>query len=172
MTDQALLDTLRARPEEGMEALCAAYASLAAAVARRVLPDRPEDVEEAAADALLALWNRRGSLRPETLRGFLITAARNAAIDRWRVLRRRSEVPLFDHDREDSDYLESEVFGRDLQERILRLSPPDGEIFLRHYLLLESAGALAARFGLTEGAVRARLHRARDTLKKEVCAHD
>lgn len=77
-------------------------------------------------------------------------------------------MPLFDNDVEDSDFLEREVLGSVLAEQIRTLSPPDGEIFLRHYLLLETAAEIGARYGLTESAVRSRLHRARKLLQKEV----
>ena len=98
----------------------------------------------------------------------MITTARNLAIDCWRQLRRRAEVPLFDQDQEDTDFLESQVLTQVLAEQIRAMSPPDGEIFLRHYLLLETAAEIGVRYGLTEAAVRARLHRMRKFLQKEV----
>lgn len=58
--------------------------------------------------------------------------------------------------------------GEELQKQILAVLPPDGEIFLRHYVLLESAKEIGAGFGLTESAVRARLHRTRNILRQEV----
>lgn len=168
MTDRELLDQLHSHPEEAVAALGARYAPLAAAIARRVLPGRAQDVEEIAADVLVKLWQNGGTLRAETLRGFVITTARNLAVDRWRQLRRRAEVPLFDSDADDSAFLEREVLGNVLAVQIRAMSPPDGEIFLRHYLLLETAAEIGARFGLTESAVRSRLHRMRKDLREEV----
>ena len=168
MTDRELLKRLRRHPDDALAELTARYAPLAASIARRVLPGREQDVEEIAADVLVKLWQAGPGLRAETLRGFVITTARNLAVDRWRQLRRRAEVPLFDGDGEDSAFLEQEVLGSVLAEQIKALSPPDGEIFLRHYLLLETAAEIGARFGLTESAVRSRLHRMRKTLQKEV----
>ncbi len=167
MTDQALLELLSSRPEEALAELAGRYAPLAAAIAGRVLPGRTQDIEEVAADVLVAVWRAGGSLRHETLRGFVASTARNLAIDRWRRLRRRAEVPLFDGDGADSAFLEQPLGGL-LAEDIRRLDPPDGEIFLRHYLLLESAAEIGRRFGLTEAAVRARLHRMRKRLQREV----
>ena len=153
MTDREPLSRLSSAPEEALAALSARYSPLAAAIAGRLLPGRHADIEEVAAD---------------TLRGFVITTARNLAIDRGRQLRRRDEVPLFDHDGADSDFLEREVLSSALADYIRTLSPPDGEIFLRHYLLLETAAEIGERYGLTEAAVRARLHRVRQTLQREV----
>ncbi|WP_298021798.1 RNA polymerase sigma factor [uncultured Dysosmobacter sp.] len=168
MTDQELLTQLDHTPDAALTELTARYAPLAAAIAGRVLPGRQEDIEEIAADTLIKIWQAGDSLAAETLRGFVITTARNLAIDRWRVLRRRAEAPLFDNDAEDSAFLEQHVLGSLLAEYIRALSPPDGEIFLRHYLLLETAAEIGARYALTESAVRARLHRVRKLLQKEV----
>lgn len=168
MTDRELLAQLRHAPDAALTELTGRYGPLAAAIAGRILPGRQEDIEEIAADTLIKLWQSRDSLDPESLRGFVITTARNLSIDRWRALRRRAEVPLFDNDVEDSAFLEQEVLGSVLAEYIRALSPPDGEIFLRHYLLLETAAEIGARYGLTESAVRARLHRVRKLLQKEV----
>ena len=168
MTDRELLSRLSSAPEETLAALSARYTPLAAAIAGRLLPGRQADIEEIAADTLIAIWKNGDALNPDTLRGFVITTSRNLAIDRWRYLRRRAEVPLFDGDAEDSVFLEQEVLGSVLADYIRALSPPDGEIFLRHYLLLETAAEIGMRYELTESAVRARLHRIRKLLQKEV----
>lgn len=168
MTDGQLLKLLNRKPEQALAELTERYGPLAASIAARVLPGRPQDVEEIAAEVLVRIWQKRKELKPETFRGFVITTARNLAIDCWRQLRRRAEVPLFDQDQEDTDFLESQVLTQVLAEQIRAMSPPDGEIFLRHYLLLETAKEIGLRFGLTESAVRSRLHRMRKQLQKEV----
>lgn len=168
MTDRELLAQLQKSPDKALSELTARYAPLSAAIAGRILPGRAQDIEEVSADTLIALWRSAETLNADTLRGFVITTARNLAIDRWRALRRRAEVPLFDNDAEDSAFLEQEVLGSVLADYIRTLSPPDGEIFLRHYLLLEPAAEIGARYGLTEPAVRSRLHRIRKLLQKEV----
>lgn len=168
MTDQELLNQIKDDPNSAMAALTSRYASLASTIAGRILPGRHTDIEEVAADTLIALWRSHETINPETLRGFIITTARNLSIDRWRQLRRRAEVPLFDNDADDSAFLEQEVLGNVLADQIRTLSPPDGEIFLRHYLLLETASEIAPRYSLTESAVRSRLHRIRKLLQKEV----
>lgn len=168
MTDRELIAKLKTQSNTALVELTERYAPLASAIAARLLPGRGADVEEVAADTIIAIWKNGDKIDPETLRGFVITTARNLAIDRWRVLRRREEVPLFDHDGADSDFLERTVLAGALAEYIRTLSPPDGEIFLRHYLLLETAAEIALRYGLTEAAVRGRLHRMRKFLQKEV----
>lgn len=168
MTDHELLNQIKEDPDSAMSALTQRYASLASTIAGRILPGRHTDIEEVAADTLIALWRSHETIHPDTLRGFIITTSRNLAIDRWRQLRRRAEVSLFDNDADDSAFLEQEVLGNVLADQIRGLCPPDGEIFLRHYLLLETAAEIAPRYGLTESAVRSRLHRIRKVLQKEV----
>lgn len=168
MTDRELIGKLKTDPDAALRELTQRYAPLASAIASRLLPGRRADVEEVAADTIIAIWKNGDQIDPDTLRGFVITTARNLAIDRWRILRRREEVPLFDHDGADSDFLERTVLAGALTEYIRTLSPPDGEIFLHHYLLLETAAEIARRYSLTEAAVRARLHRIRKFLQKEV----
>ena len=168
MTDQELLNQIGVDPNSAMIELTRRYAPLASTIAGRILSGRHADIEEVAADTLIALWRSSETINPATLRGFVISTARNLAIDRWRQLRRRAEVPLFDGDVDDSAFLEQEMLGHVLTEQIRTLSPPDGELFLRHYLLLETAAEIAPRYGLTEAAVRSRLHRIRKLLQKEV----
>ncbi|MBQ8390380.1 MAG: sigma-70 family RNA polymerase sigma factor [Oscillibacter sp.] len=168
MTDRELIGKLKTDPNAALSALTDRYAPLASAIAGRLLPGRGADIEEVAADTIIAIWKKGDAMDPDTLRGFVITTARNLAIDRWRSLRRREEVPLFDHDGADSDFLERTVLAGSLADYIRTLSPPDGEIFLRHYLLLETAAEIGRRYGLTESAVRSRLHRIRKFLQKEV----
>ena len=168
MTDHDLLILLRKHPNTALKELSRRYIPLAASIASRILPDRHADIEEVTADTLITLWRCAETIDPATLRGFVVTTARNLAIDRWRQLRRRSEVPLFDGDADDSAFLEQEVLSRVLAEQIRTLSPPDGDMFLRHYLLLETSSEIASRYNLTESAVRSRLHRIRKQLQKEV----
>lgn len=168
MTDTQLLDLLASRPNRALKLLSQRYSPLVMAVAGRVLPGRQMDLEEIAADVLVKIWQKREEINPQTLRGFVITTARNLAIDRYRLLRRQNEVPLFDQDQEAGEFLEDQVLTQVLAEQIKAMSPPDGEIFLRHHLLLETAAEIGAHFGLTEAAVRARLHRMRIQLRKEV----
>lgn len=168
MEDTKLLKQLQTAPDSALSELTKRYAPLASTIAKRILPGHQADIEEIAADTIIAIWRTAASLNPDTLRGFVITTARNLAIDRWRQLRRRAEVPLFDNDVDDSGFLEETMLGNALADYIRTLSPPDGEIFLRHYLLLETAAEIAPRYGLTESAVRSRLHRIRKLLQKEV----
>ncbi len=168
MEDVKLIRLLQERPGEGLDALAKRYGGLIFTVVRRVLERYPQDAEEVAADVLVRAWRSAGALRAETLRGFLIVTARNLAIDRWRQLTRRRELPLAEDDRVQEEAfwetLESDEGARALAGALLALPPPEGEIFLRYHLLMETAAQIGERYGLSEGAVRARLRRTREKL--------
>ena len=70
-------------------------AALLYGVCRRVLPETAE-AEEAFQDALLAAWRRAGSFDPAkgTAIGWLVTIARNCAIDRMRAGTRHQGAPI------------------------------------------------------------------------------
>lgn len=168
MEDARLIRLLQERPGEGIDALANQYGGLILTVVRRVLGRYPQDAEEVAADVLVRAWRSAGALREKTLRGFLIVTARNLAIDRWRQLTRRRELPLAEGDRAQEEAFweafEADEGARALAGALLALPPPEGELFLRYHLLMETAAQIGARYGLSEGAVRARLRRTREKL--------
>ena len=170
--EKEIIRLLREEPGRGIELLAEQYGGLILTVVRRVLPGRPQDAEEVAADVLVRVWRSAGGLREETLRGFLIVTARNLALDRWRQLARRRELPLLEGDRVQEiafwEALEADDAAQQLTETLLALPPPEGELFLRYYLLLETAAEIGARYKLSEGAVRARLRRTREKLARQM----
>lgn len=168
MEDTGLIRLLQRDPGQGLDALAKQYGGLIFTVVRRVLPESPQDAEEVAADVLVRAWRSAGSLRADTLRGFLIVTARNLAVDRRRRLVRRKELPLLENDRVQEtafwDELESDEAAQELIGRLMAMPPPEGELFLRYHLLMETAAEIGTRYGLSEGAVRARLRRTREKL--------
>lgn len=184
--EQALLALLQTDPEQGLDRLSAQYGGLIAAVVGRILPGRAQDAEECCADALVRIWRSAPQLQTQndTLRGFVIWAARSAAIDRYRRLKRENALRcdcaeellalLPDGSATDAD-AERELLLRSTRAAVEALPPPDDEIFLRHYFLCESVPAIAARLGMNVKAVESRLVRGRRKLRtqltrEEVCA--
>ena len=49
---------------------------------------------------------------------------------------------------------------------VAAFGPPDREIFLRRYYLLQSVREIAAALGMSAGAVNVRLHRGRERLRR------
>ncbi|MGY0799428.1 RNA polymerase sigma factor [Lysobacter sp. A286] len=136
--------------------------------------------EDIAQDTYVKAWQRIGSLRsPESLLPWLRQVSRNGAIDHVRR-RRHQEVALdvddariagaaahgpepdaWVHDRQRSEQL----------ARALDAVPDDSrEVLLLFYREGQSTRHLAVLLGLSDGAVRKRLQRARDALQSELLA--
>lgn len=169
MTDGQILDALQTDPQTGLSLLLERYGALINGIVRRVLPENPEDAEECVSDVLVTAWRSAGKLaeKERPLQGWLALTARNAAIDRWRQLRRKSTEQL----PEDlaGDWLLEQ--GSDAEELIAELvaglSQPDREIFLRRYYLLQSGREIARCVGMQEHTVNMRLFRGRERLRRQ-----
>ncbi len=175
MRDQDLIRLLQKDPDSGLQAALRGYGPLIKAVLVRILPRDPRDVEECMADVLVALWRCAGQLeRQKTpLRPWLIVTARNCGIDRYHSLRRHAALSL---DAELGQTLgELAEFDRAASDAadlagalVAAMDPPDREIFLRKYYLLETSKEIAAALDMSEGAVNTRLSRGRERLRRQL----
>jgi RNA polymerase sigma factor (sigma-70 family) len=91
--DQLLAERLRSGDREALGVLYDRYASVAMAVAVRVVSDR-QLAEDLVHDAYVAVWQKidRFDASRGSLRSWLLTIVRNRAIDRLRVTRPSIEV--------------------------------------------------------------------------------
>jgi RNA polymerase sigma factor (sigma-70 family) len=128
------------------------------------------DAEETVQDAFLLLWRKRGSLRlvGDSALPWLIVSVKNLAANRRRSVQRRArhEAPDMDLSRVAAP---ASLEADDLIRRAFdRLPATDAEI--ARLCLVEDCtyAEAAARVGLTEGAVRNRLSRARGRLRRDI----
>lgn len=171
--DTEILAALQTDPQTGLALLLEGYGGLIQAVVRRVLPDRPQDAEECISDVLVSAWRNAGMLarcrRP--LQGWLALTARNAAIDRWRSLKRNRTEELDEMIAGDWMLEPRTTDAEDLiGELVAALPQPDREIFLRRYYLMESIREIAAAVRMQEHTVTVRLSRGRARLKQQFLA--
>lgn len=175
MKDRDLTRLLQNDPDAGLQAAMQAYASQVKAVLLRILPRDPQDVEECMADTFVALWRHAAELERQAtpLRPWLLVTARNKGIDRYHTLCRHTalsldaelgqtigEVAEFDRATSDAaDWVGALVTAMD---------PPDREIFLRKYYLLQTSKEIAAALHLSEGNVNTRLSRGRERLRRQL----
>jgi RNA polymerase sigma-70 factor, ECF subfamily len=91
--DARLAERIRAGDQEALGELYDRYASIALAVALRVVADR-EEAEDLVHDAFVAVWRKIGRFDPGrgSLRAWLMTVVRNRAIDRVRARRPRIDI--------------------------------------------------------------------------------
>lgn len=175
MKDRDLTRLLQSDPDAGLQAAMQAYAPLVKAVLLRILPQDPRDVEECMADTFVALWRHAARLeRAATpLRPWLIVTARNKGIDRYHTLCRHTALSL---DAELGETIgELAEFDRATTDAadwvgalVAAMDPPDREIFLRKYYLLQTSKEIAAALHMAEGTVNTRLSRGRDRLRRQL----
>ena len=169
------LNSLVARAQDGdLDAfgrLVQATQTMAFAVARSVLRD-PSQAQDAVQEAYLTAFRRLGDLDEPAaflswLRRIAITAALNARRARRVTLLQLDEaigVPVLD---------EAETSWTELQRQrlalaLLRLSSEDRRLCDRRYHGQWSTARLAQDAGVDEAAMRKRLQRIRDRLRKEI----
>ena len=127
---------------------------------------RAEDLVQ---ETFLRAWRHRtvlASPRP-AVRAWLLTVARNIAIDEWRTRRFRSELPVADvpeggdpDDRTD-ELLQSWVVA----EALTKLSTEHREVLLECYYRGRPVAEAAQRLGVPEGTVKSRTHYALRALR-------
>lgn len=176
--EAALLRQISSDPDRGLDTAMRRYAGLVQAIAARILPGQPQEVEECLADVFVALWRHAGDLlgRGVPPGAWLVVTARNKALNRRRTLARHAALPL---DEEMAAALaDAAPLGLDRDpggERgaavgalVAALPAPDNEIFLRKYYLLQPSRQIAAALGMTEAAVNTRLCRGRARLRRQL----
>ena len=161
--------------KEGLEAAMLDYAPLVKAVLNRILPQNPCDREECMADVFVSLWRNAAKLeRTATpLRPWLIVTARNKGIDRYNALRRREVLSLDDGLAETlgelAEFDRATADAADLVGALVAaMEPPDRDIFLRKYYLLQSGKEIAAALNMSVESINTRLSRGRDRLRRQL----
>ena len=181
MTDEKIIELFWARDEKAIAETERKYRDLMLYVVSNILAFK-EDREECVNDTLLSLWNNIPPERPENLRAYLGTAARNHALNRSRDLnawKRGGNVKIVG-----DEFLEGVEDGRDLTEQfeakraaeiinrtLETMRKDDRKIFvMRIYLNLPIAD-IAMQTGFSESKIKMSLSRTRkklaDILAKE-----
>jgi RNA polymerase sigma-70 factor (ECF subfamily) len=167
--DPRLLADFLARNGSGLEAVYRAYRTPLFSVARHVLGN-DDDAADCVHDALMRVWERAGSYRPErgSLRAFLMACVRNEALTRKRNANRhlriearlaRSEPPAYEFEVDDT-------VERDRLRRALAALPSEQRAALDlTYLHQLTHAQTAERLGEPLGTVKGRLRLALSKLQ-------
>lgn len=170
MDDKRALRELRHGSETALSGLIDRYTSYVSAVIYNVIGAymQQADVEEATADVFVALWHNAGKIKPDAVKGWLGTVARNMAKNKLREI--VPELPL----EEDVLPLETESPETALEQRerqelvrqaVLQMEQPVREIFLRHYYYCQTVDRIAKEMGLNPSTVKSHLRRGREKLR-------
>lgn len=173
------LQRLRSGDRTAFRRIYDAYAGLLLYVVRRHgLSD--EEADEVMQETFLKLHQRANDVRdPARLKAWLVSLARNLAVDRLRSKKRQAQstsqdvleeahIPLWQND--DSAAREAELLlVKELVERLARA--PGGETFRLFYVEGHSAKKIAAENGEAISTVTTRLSRLRDRFRTELREH-
>jgi RNA polymerase sigma-70 factor (ECF subfamily) len=170
----ALVDLVTAARSGDVEAygrLVQATQTMAYAVALSVLKDQAT-AQDAVQQAYLRAFRRLGDLQdPATFAGWLRRILITSALNMRRAHRRTflclddvPDVPILD----DAETRWSEAQRQRLSSALLTLTPEERQLCDRRYHGRWSTARLAANAGVDDGAMRKRLQRIRDRLRKEM----
>lgn len=142
--------------------------------AYRILLSR-HDAEDASAIAFLELWRRRSTVRivnGSVLPWLVVTttnACRNLERGRRRYRRLLESLPhSIDRASAEDDALRGLGLGDDLVSALASLSPTDAQLFALVALEGYTVADAARTVGVTPGAARVRMHRARSALQSRL----
>lgn len=130
----------------------------------------PEDIDEAAQDTFVALWQRRAGLdecRP--LMPYLAVVARNLTLNRCRSLRLTVDIDGVADIKTDSDIeaaLENTSAAEDILKAAYKLKARQRDVFIGFYLYGESLEEIAKKLGITPQNARTTLFRARGEIRR------
>ena len=171
MTEATALLRLQHGREDALAWFIDKYSAYVCTVIRYIIGAAmsEEDVEEAASDVFLTLWQQADRVTLATVRPWLGGVARNKARQklRDRGLTLSLDEDLLVVDRTDLE-AELEQADRDrlVREAVLSMEPTDRAIFLRYYYHCQPVAAVARELKLPVSTVKSRLKRGREKLRK------
>ncbi len=172
MDDKNITELFFKRSEQAITELMKKYGRICLKCANGILYSA-EDSEECVNSACMKMWNAIPPKNPENLGGYFIRAVRNIAISTYRKEKSRSENELDNELFEiipDSNTLEKQYDSNRISELINEFLEKEKKknrsIFVSRYYLNLSLSDIGESLGMSESAVKSRLHRIRTDLRK------
>ncbi len=127
-----------------------------------------EDAEDITSQTFVRAWNSPGPIRQSTVKSYLFAIARNCYLQGLRRTRRRAEldVEMPDPKRGPDAAAEQRAELTDVMRDLQQLPELDRSALLMHALDEMPYEDIAVALGLSLGAVKTRIHRARLKLAK------
>ena len=170
MDEKQALRELRLGSETALCWLIDRYTPYVSAVVYNVIGQsvQREDREEVTADVFAALWHNAEKIKPDAVKSWLGTVARNTAKNKLREV--TSELPLEEDILLPETELPETVLDRQerqrlVQQAVLAMDQPVREIFLRHYYYYQTVDRIAGEMELNPSTVKSHLHRGREKLR-------
>lgn len=174
MTDEKIINAIRNRDEAVMGLVMEKYAKLLWSVASAVLANTAsaQDVEECVADAFIHLWQYPEKYQPDKgkLSSWLAMVTRSKAIDRYRQLARKPEIPMEAGIPIHSSAAFGQAVSREerqqLWECVDSLKEPDREILIRRFYREQKPKEIAVALDMPKKQVENALYQAKLRLKR------
>lgn len=177
MTDNEIMSLMRETPPQGQRALFDKYYSYVYSIVNRIISGfgSPDDSEECVIDVFAAVMMK---LRPDaesSLKSYVGTVARNAAISKRRSLAAKTGRNVSADEESMAEIADEEDIEKNndksetselLLSKVSELGPPDSIIIIQKYYYEKSSNEIAEMVGLSPTAVRMRCGRAMKRLKK------
>lgn len=177
MNDSSIIRLFWERSERALSECAAKYGAYCRSIAQRIL-NKFDESEECLNDTWLRAWNSIPPKKPDLLSVFLGKITRNLALSRVQsdtaLKRGGGELTLALEELEEcissAESAESRLERSELSALIRRFldaqKPANRRVFLQRYWYLCPIKEIAAEYGLSESAVKMRLHRAREELRE------
>jgi len=173
MKDEQIVDLFWQRDKQAILETEKSYSLLLLQLAKNITSSK-EDAEECVNDTYLKLWNAIPPERPVSLRNYAAALVRNQAIDRYRsnlskgrpgnLVSITEELgDIFGQVEKEYDSLE---FREIINAFLGQLDKKSRVLFVCRYWQAEPVKEIAVRFHMKESAVKMRLARTREKLRK------
>lgn len=176
MNDEAIIEMLFARSEEGVSAIDQKYGATCRKIAKDILGNE-EDAEECVNDAYLGVWNRIPPERPDRFSLFLYKILRNLSLKKLsfnRAAKRYATYEALVDELENylpsAESVESRIEQKELAAVIDSflgtLTVQNRKIFMKRYWFSESISRIAQEINMSESSVAMRLLRTKNKMQK------
>ena len=173
MEDSRILELFFARNEDAIKHTDETYGRRLHHLADKIVQN-DQDAEESVSDTYLKAWDTIPPHRPQYFFAYIARICRNFALDKldWKnAAKRKADIVSLTQEMEacvpDAQWdrtLEGKELGMILDSFLRTLSAQNRMIFMRRYWYADAVTEIAARYGISESAVRMRLNRTRDKL--------
>ena len=171
MSDKELLDLYASRDPQATAAMQQQYGAYCRSIISRILVDT-RDVEECLNDVWLRVWNALEHQRPEYVKGWLATVARNCALNR--LQKATKQVATTDDSTDELaqylrdvtvQYEESQVLGEMISAFLELQTVHDRVAFLRRYWFGDTVNQVAVHMHWSTAKTKTVLFRMRAKLR-------
>lgn len=176
VNEEKIIRAIREGSESAMGQVIDRYSRLMWSIVSGVLREAAseQDMEECVADVFIYLWEHPEKYDPRRgkLKVWLSIVARSRAIDRYRELSRRSDVPLEDTLAAQRPEAEDQALANEERQALScalqALREPEREIVIRRYYQGQKPREIAAALNVPVKQVENRLYRAKRMLRDQI----